>query len=212
MLRLADELFFIGIDDRTGSRRLSPRVFGLGLAAGLLGELLLDHKLDLSGGNVQPSPGKTPPSDGLAHTTWEQIVAEPRTHPIPTWLAGLSRHAEQQVADRLHRSGHVDIQQVRRWGLGRPTNLYPPTDINTAYWPTARLATHLGSRRQLTWQDAALVGMVAATGLDGYVLYAAEPEAREYMRHILDHLFPHLAELVAQLRIAVGEAVMAGRT
>lgn len=207
--RLGDEFFLIALDDRTGRTRLSTKVFGLGLAGALLGELVLDGRITVSADQVQVID-RRPPMDALAHTVLDHLMAEPGSHSIRTWLVFLARSAPDQVAERLWRAGHIRRERSRR--VWRTETIYPPTDVNTAYAPTARLANNLGHGRQLTWPEAAVAGLVVATGLEGHVLYTSDPAARDYLRHIVSHLTPDLHELTWHLHAAVGDAVLTGRT
>jgi UPF0755 protein len=45
---LADQFYLIAHEDRTGRSRLHPRATGIGLAASLLGELVLDNRLRIN--------------------------------------------------------------------------------------------------------------------------------------------------------------------
>lgn len=206
---LADEYFFIALDDRTGRPRLSPKVLALGVAGALLGELILEDRITVEGDRLRVR-NQRPPADALTHTILDHLVAETTEHPVRMWLVFLARRSTEQVADRLWRAGHIRREQSRR--LWRSEVIYPPTDVNTAYWPTARLANNLGSGRQMTWPDAALCGLAVATGLDDHLLYTSDPTARDYLKHIVAHLTPSLHVLVWHLHAAVGDAVLTGRT
>ena len=137
---LADEFFFLALDDRTGRPRLSPKVLGLGMAGALLGELLLEDRITIEGDRLRVLSLR-PPADALTHTTLDRLVAETTPHPVRTWLVFLARTAVEQVAERLWRGGHIQREQTRR--LWRTETIYPPTDVNIAYMPTARLANTL---------------------------------------------------------------------
>jgi hypothetical protein len=208
---LADEFFFIALDDRTGRPRLSLKVLGLGLAGALLAELILEDRITVVGNRLRVLNSR-PPADALTHTILDHVVAETEDHPVRTWLVFLARRSTEQVADRLWRAGHIRRGQSRRVWRSRPEVIYPPTDVNTAYWPTARLANKLGRGEQMTWPEATLCGLAVATGLDGHLLYTSDPGARDYLRHIIEHLTPSLHALVWHLHAAVGDAVLTGRT
>ena len=67
---LADQFFLIAHEDRTGKSRLHPRATGLGLAAALLGELVMQGRIRAVEGElfvVNPEP----PGDALAHEPGE---------------------------------------------------------------------------------------------------------------------------------------------
>lgn len=209
---LADEYFFVALDDRTGRPRLSPKVFALGVAGALLGELALEERVGVDGDhNLRvPRRRQAPPADALAHQTLDHLMAEPNILPVRTWLGFLAQRATDQVAERLWRAGYIRCEQVRR--LFRTETIYPPVDINTAYGPTAMLSNDLRTGRPMTWQQAALAGLVVATGLESHILYTADADARAYLKHILGQLFPTLHALVVHLQAAVGDAVLTGRT
>lgn len=206
---LADDLFLIALDDRTGRFRLPPRTLGLGLAAALLGELMLAGRITIVD-SVLRVVDRQPPGDALAHTTLDHLVGERDQHPVRVWLQFLSAHACEDVADRLWRAGVVRRQQTRRrW---HRETIYPPVDANVAHGPTARMVAVLDRRQPATWDDAALTGLVYATGLHTHVLWTAGPEARETLRHLVEQLTPALYELTWYLHAAVGDAVLTGRT
>lgn len=206
---LADEFFLIALDDRTGRPRLSSKVFGLGLAGALLGELILDRRITVEEGQVLVVDHR-PPADALAHTVLDQILSEVSPYGVRSWLVFLARNATERVADRLSRAGHIRREQSRR--MFRRETVYPPTDMNAAHLPLARLATSLRNGRQVSWTDAVLLGLVMATGLDDLLLFADDDAAREYLTHLVEHLTPPLYVLVWHLHAAVGDAVLTGRT
>jgi hypothetical protein len=213
VLALADQFFFIALDDRTGRPHLSAKVLGLGLAGALLGELILEERITVEadeGGRVRVL-SRLPPADPLAASVLRHLVMEVEDHPVRDWLMFLARDSAEQVAERLRRAGHI-AQAPRRLWRRAASGIYPPTDSNYAYGPTARLATRLDRAEPVSWQEAVLCGLVIATGLDGYLLYAAGPDARRYLRHIVEHLTPSLHALVWHLHAAVGDAVLTGRT
>ncbi|HEY8471106.1 MAG TPA: GPP34 family phosphoprotein [Natronosporangium sp.] len=207
-VRLADMFFFVALDDRSGRLRLPPKVAGLGLAGGLLGELILDERITVAGDRVRVV-SRLPLSDQLATTVLLQLTKEITDHPVRNWLAFFARRSTEEVAGRLRAAGHIE-ERRSRWRSKTP--VYPPTDPNFAFAPTARLATKLRAGEPMTWVDAALCGLVAATGLDQHVLANSGAEARDYLRHILEHLTPALHALVWHLHAAVGDAVLTFRT
>lgn len=206
---VASDYFFLALDDRTGRSRLSPKVFGLGLAGALLAELVLAERITIEGDRLRVV-NRQPPADGLSHTILDHLLAESAAHPVRSWLVFLAQRSTEQVADRLWRAGHIRIETTRR--LLNKETIYPPTDVNTAYWPTARLSNALGRGGQITWPDRALCGLAVATGLRSQLIYTGGTPAREYLDHIVAHLTPSLYALVWHLDAAVGDAVLTGRT
>src|SRR3954471_23372371 len=99
---LADQFFLIAHEDRTGRSRLHPRATGLGLAAALLGELMLEHRLRIFDGDLYIE-NQQPPRDSLSHDILELLVAQPQHRDVRTWLAFLSQDAAVKVGERMTR-------------------------------------------------------------------------------------------------------------
>jgi hypothetical protein len=209
VLLVANDFFRLAHHDVTGRARLHHRATGLGLAAGLLAELMFGQHLTAQEG-VLHLRDQSPPADAAAHTVLDQIVAQSRHRELRTWLDYLSHDANELVARRLWRAGHVRPTETRRL-LGRPTVTYVPTDINTAAWPWARLSLALHRHAPLHPPDAFLVGVATATGLDTTLLDAAPSATRTYARHVAGSLHPALRDLLVHTQAAVGDAVLAYR-
>lgn len=210
-LLLADELFCVAHDDRTGRSRLRPRVLALGLAAGLLGELVLYRRVDVLDSGVLRVVSREAPPDALAHATLEQLLAQPQHRQVRTWLAFLAESAVDSVAHRLVLAGVWARVEHRR--LGRTRIAHLPVDPNVAAWRAIRLGRLLASREPITVPDAVLAGLVAITGLTEIVLW--QPEYREPgMARITAevHRLPWpLHHLLAFTEAAAGDAVLAPR-
>src|SRR5207247_5419662 len=86
---LADDLFFVMHDDRTGRPRLHPRAVGLGLAGALLGELMLFARLSIQDGMLTVVDDR-PPRDAVILTLLDQVLAERQPDGVRTWLAFFS--------------------------------------------------------------------------------------------------------------------------
>ena len=205
---LADDLFFVMHDDRTGKPRLHPRAIGLGLAAGLLGELMLFARLTIRDG-VLTVVDDRPPRDAVIHALLDHVIDEPRPHGLRTWLAFFSQGAGEQVAKRLERAGYVTRVEPR-WPR-RSGVRWVPTDMSTAAWPAARLRHRLHREEPLATPDVVLAGLVDATGLSPQVLWGVNARTLGFRDHLVSLLPAHLRELVAETRAAVGNAVLTHR-
>ena len=89
---VADEFYFVSHDEANGKPLLHIRIAGLGLAAALLGELILDGHINVSEGNlavVNPRP----PEDALEHIVLDQLLSEPQHREVGIWLAFLGKTA-----------------------------------------------------------------------------------------------------------------------
>lgn len=204
---LADELFCIAHDDRTGRARLTPRVLGLGLAAGLLSELVLFGRLDIGDRGVRVLSGG-PPADALAHSMLELLVAQPQHRDVRTWLAFLAETAVDSVANRMMLTGVWRREEHRR--LGRTRVSYLPVDASVVAWRAVRLTRLLGSPVGLVEPDAILAGLVSAVGLTEVVLWHPDDRERGKQRIAaeVNRLWRPLYRLLAFTEAAVGDAVL----
>lgn len=208
---LADELFCIAHDDRTGRSRLHSRVLGLGLAAGLLGELVLCDRVEIADGGGIRVVNRAPPADVLAHATLSQLLAQSQHRDLRTWLAFLAETAVESVAGRLVLAGVWQREERRR--LGRTRVWHVPTDANVVAWRGMRLARLLTSTDVIDTPDAVLAGLVAVTGLVEVVLWQSEGRESGLARITAEvgRLSWSLYHLIAFTQAAVGDAVLAPR-
>lgn len=202
---LADEFFLIAHNDSRGRARLNPVATGLGLASGLLGELVITGHLTVASGLIDVADDR-PPADALSHTVLDQILNEPQHQAVRTWLSFLAQSATESVGERLARAGAVRRQETRR--LLRSAVVYVPVDINAAAWPSTRLRALLDEPEPPTVPDALLFGLITATGLTREVLWSAGPRAHHRLSVLIAALPPPLKELVMHTEAAVGAAVL----
>jgi hypothetical protein len=208
---LADELFCIAHDDRTGRARLHPRVLGLGLGAGLLGELLLFDRITIYDGGVFVLR-RDPPPDAVAHATLEHLVAQPQHRDVRTWLAFLAETAVESVAHRLVLAGVWRREEHRRL-VGRARYSHMPVDPNAVVWRSVRLARLLASEDFIGLSDVLLAGLVSATGLVDTVLWQPESHTAGLVRLNVEvgRLDWPLYHLLAFTNAAAGDAVLTPR-
>lgn len=210
---LADQFFLISHEDRTGRSRLHPRATGLGLAAALVGELILSGRVRAFDGELYVV-SREPPRDSLAHNVLDLLVAQPQHREIRTWLAFLAQDAEDRVGERLLRAGVVE-PVVRRKLTGTRTHYMPVNSDqrNVVAWAAVRLADLLVHRREMNLTDQALAGLVMATGLTRYVLWdlTSQRSGLEQLSMVVSFLPDDLRELVEYTEAAVGSVLAAGR-
>jgi len=203
---VADDLFLMAHDDGTGRPFLQPRAVGLGLAGGLLAELLLPGKLRLRNGLVVAGdPG--PPTDQLADRVLGLVAGEREVHPVGDWLAFLARTAVDDVAVRLAGAGYLHQASTRRPQRGRQ---WVPTDPDCAFAPLGRARPALESAATPAY-GIVLAGLAVACGLGSRLLPYGPPDARHRLDQAVARLGPGLAELIAQTQAAVDKAVLAHR-
>ncbi|WP_328348604.1 GOLPH3/VPS74 family protein [Micromonospora sp. NBC_00421] len=206
-LLVADEFFLIAHNDNRGKAKLHPSATGLGLAAGLLAELILFGQITVSGGMVAVID-RRPPADALAHTVLDQLIGESQHQAVRTWLSFLSQSSTTSVGERLARAGVLRRQENRR--LLRTTVSYLPIDLNAAAWPATRLRALVERPEQPLVSDTTLLGLVAAAGLTREVLWSAGPRAHHRLATLVQSLPAPLKELVVHTEAAVGAAVLRG--
>jgi hypothetical protein len=207
----ADDFFRLAHDDTTGRPRVNVHALGLGLAAGLLGELLYASRIGVHDGQVYVAH-YAPPSDVVGHALLDQIAGEPHRHTIRTWLSFLAEEAFDQVAGRLLRAGHVRAETSGF--LWARTVTYVPADMKTAAWPTVRLAMALRRQAPMDEGDLFLAGLAVAAGLDEYLIRDADHQgdARRYLHRLLGTVWPPARELLSHTHAVVGNALVSHRT
>ncbi|GIJ40136.1 GOLPH3/VPS74 family protein [Micromonospora andamanensis] len=203
----ADEFFLIAHNDTRGKAKLHPAATSLGLAGGLLGELILYGHITVTAGQVSVID-RRPPADALAHTVLDQLVGEAQHQSVRTWLSFLAQTSVTSVGERLSRAGVLRRQESRR--LLRTSVTYQPIDLNVVAWPATRLRALLERAEPPSVPDGTLLGLVAAAGLTREVLWSAGPRAHHRLNLIIPALPAPLKELVAHTEAAVGAAVLRG--
>ncbi|MEJ3743083.1 GPP34 family phosphoprotein [Actinomycetes bacterium KLBMP 9797] len=161
-LLLADELFLMLHDQSSGRPRTHPRVAGLGLAAGLLGELMLDGSVTVASGLLVVVDGRPSP-DALAHDVLGQLVGAPRQRTVRIWLDLLAQDALHEVGQRMVRTGRATRTENRR--LWRTFPEYRSVDPEAPRLCESRLRELLDGHAARTVSDATLLSLVAAVGL-----------------------------------------------
>jgi hypothetical protein len=210
---LADQFFLIAHEDRTGRSRLHPRAVGLGLAAALLGELMVGERITAFEGDVYVV-SRNPPGDPLTHDLLDLLIAQPQHRELRTWLAFLAQDAAIKVGERLIRAGV--LEPVTRRKLRGSETLYLPMSSdqrNFAAWAPVRLADILVHRRAMNMSDRVLAGLVVATGLTRQVLWDVDAH-REGLNHlptVIGSLPDGLRQLVEHTEAMVGSVLAAGR-
>ncbi|MDQ1289360.1 MAG: hypothetical protein QG622_2926 [Actinomycetota bacterium] len=216
MSTIGDDLYLVTHDDRTGNPRVPGSRVRLGLAAGLIAELLVSGHLTIRHERLYLVPGRaghgTPPSGPLSRTVLATVASQP-PQGVGAWTRFLAQDAVEDIRDRLLRTGVLTT--VRRPSLLTGWRVrYPPADGNVAAWPGIRLARTLSRSGELTVEDAVLTGLVAAMDLLHHVL-RDEVDAelgRSRARAVRDGLPPVLAALLAHTESALADGVLTYRS
>jgi hypothetical protein len=209
-LPLADDLYLAAHDGARGRRLLTPTTLGLGLAAGLLAELVLWGRLEVRDARLA-IVDERPTAEPATAAVLEQLLREGRHRLVRDWLAFLATGiAAELVERRLARAGLVRRQE-RRGLLGVKVR-FVPTDLSVAGWPGTRIRIAATRGELLAVPDLVLTGLVLATGLDQHVLVTLESHERDNLFDQLRRRLPvMLRHLVGHAEAAVGDAVMARR-
>jgi hypothetical protein len=185
----------------------------LGLAAGLIGELLMQGRVRAVDGEIHVV-NPEPPRDGLSHGVLDLLIAQPQHRELRTWLSFLAQDAAVRVGERLIRAGVLESVTRRRL-LGTQTFYLPMSSDqrNAAAWVPVRLANILVQGRVVDIEDRALAGLVVATGLTRHVLwdFAVHRPGITHLHTVVESLPSDLRELVDHTEAAVGSVLAAGR-
>jgi hypothetical protein len=203
---VADDLYLLSHDDRSGRPLLQPRALGIGLAGGLLAELMLAGLVGLRPDGAVVINPDAPRELAARHLVLRQVAAEPWPEPVWSWLRFLARGAARDVAGRLAAAGY--LQQVRgRRGQG----LWVPVNPDWAFAALLRVRTALDPAQPLTAEAAVLAGLAVACGL-GFRLETYQNQGSWPVQDAVARLSPGLRELIAQTQTAVDSAVLSHRT
>jgi hypothetical protein len=204
---VADDLYLLAHHDVTGRPLLQPRPLSIGLAGGLLAELMLGGSISVRHDGAVTAH-RTWPADNLAHHVRDQIAVESEPHPVEEWLLFLARTTAGDVARRLERAGYLR-HAVSRVPF-RPGR-WVPVDPDCAFTPVVRVRAALNAARPLVSQETALAGLSVACGL-GFRLDQYQIPAGREISDAVGRLGPGLCGLIAQTQAAVDSALLSHRT
>jgi hypothetical protein len=205
--RVADDLYLLGHDDRTGRPLLGPRPLGIGLAGALLAELMLGDSISLQRDGVIAAHRRWP-ADDLGRRARDLVAAERQPHPVRDWLLFLARTASGDVARRLEQAGY--LRHARGRFPGRPGR-WVPVDASWAYAPVIRVRAALDPSRPADPRQVVLAGLAGACGL-GFRIAQSQAPANHSAEEAAGYLIPELRYLIAQTQAAVDSAVLSHRT
>ena len=109
---VADDLYLIAHDDRTGKPQLQPRALGIGLAGALLAELMLADCIGLRRDSAVVIGTDVPRETVMRHALLKQVADEPGPQPVQAWLRFLARTAARDVALRLEQAGYLAARRA----------------------------------------------------------------------------------------------------
>jgi hypothetical protein len=206
MVVLASEVWWASHRDGSGRPRLAAPALRLGLAAGLILELLAAGRIVVDSDRVVVW-SSVPPSDPVSHEVLADLVDEAQVRTVGVWLDVLAASSVERVSRRLLRSGLVRAQRRALWG----SRLVPTSPVRAGSG-TAVLGYLLreGVSRGERLDDAqsALLGVMWATGLDRIVWAGAGSDTWARVDAVVRALPPGVGMVVAQTRAAVESSVL----
>jgi hypothetical protein len=206
--RVADDLYLLAHHESSGKPHIAPRAVGLGLAGGLLAELMLDGHADLWHGGAVVADSRAQPRDTLARQVHGLVASEREQRPVRDWLAYLSRTAARDVARRLEHSGY--LRPAGGWSPGR-AGRWVPVNGDWAFAPLLRVRSALDATRPVSAPEVVLAGLADACGLGFRLTEYTPPRASRSVAEATGLLHPSLRVLITHTEAAVGSAVLAHR-
>lgn len=164
---LADELFLIGHDPRSGKPLAPDRALGAALAGAVLIELVQAGRIKVDEHGVVTVEDQRPHGERVTDAALAEILKPHWTRPVRSWIQHLRRHSRIMVASRLVRAGLIQRVPTRSL-LGR-TIRYPATGHPDAYAPLARLRQGLEHPDAADAGTAVLAAFALGIGLDEVV-------------------------------------------
>jgi Golgi phosphoprotein 3 GPP34 len=224
-VRVADQLYWLAhTDDQRG--RLRPRVLGLVLATGLLGEMLIDDRVGLWNGDLlavvadrEPvghavQNGRTQVQDAaqVAAFIYEQVSQDPHQR-LATWIDALALRAPELVVGRLQVDGL--LVSASGFRLARRGKRFGPActarGANVATLPWALLSTRLSRGEWMNVADSFVVAVAMVAGLRGHLLAGTTATAERHAGVLTEGLPADLRQVVAEVEAAVAKEVLVQR-
>jgi hypothetical protein len=204
---VADDLYLLGHDDRTGKPLLQPRALGTGLAGALLAELMLTGRIGLLPDSAVVIASDVSDEVVSQYPLLGQIASEPGPQPAQSWLRFVARSAARDVAVRLEAAGYLEHLPGRGpWRQGQ----WIPVNQDWAFGPIVRVRATLDLARPVTTYGGTLTGLAIACGL-GFRLVQHLTQVRRPPVDAIKVLDPGLQDLIAQTQTAVDSAVLSHR-
>jgi Golgi phosphoprotein 3 GPP34 len=195
---VADDLYLLAHHEVTGNPLLQPGPLSIGLAGGLLAELMVGGSISLRHDGATVAR-RSWPADDLARHVRDQIAAEREPRLVREWLLLLARNAREDVAGRLGRSGYTTrVGRRIPWRSRR----WVPVDAGWAVAAVLRVRTVMDPTRPPASYEAALAGLALACGL-GFRLDQYQTAADRSVEEAVGQLRPDLRELIAETRAAI---------
>ncbi|BBH67727.1 hypothetical protein ACTI_44120 [Actinoplanes sp. OR16] len=200
--------FYLAAHDGIGGRALlSERVLGVGLGAGLLGELMFWRRIQLISDTTFQVVDPQPTGDQAASAVLRRLAETPGPHDLRQWIPYLAGFATGLVEHRLLFAGVLRRETKRRL-LSTNTSLVFD-DPRSPGQPAIRIRTQLSYNQPLDIADLMLAGLFLATGLDALVFDTLNPRDRARLSDQFRRTLPQpLRHLVTWTEAAVGSSAV----
>lgn len=141
MGRSSDDLYLICFTEQTGRAVGTDAVAGLGLAGGLLTELVLGAHLIVHDGLAYPAPGVGAPADVTLWEVLHAVAGQRQPRDVGTWLRFLADEAVTDVRNRMCAAGLLaPVRGPPPRGVGERGTCPPtptPRSGRRSAWPTS---------------------------------------------------------------------------
>jgi hypothetical protein len=215
--RVADDLYLIAHHESSGRPYLSSRSAGIGLAGGLLGELMAapTPAITLDRGYLIPRYRKNGapvaryarPDDLVSGQVLDLIGAESVSRPVRDWLLFLGKTAAADVGSRLEHAGYLIHPASRIPWRASPL---VPAEGDWSQCALLRAQAALDGARTLTLYSALLTGLTVACGL-GFRFAGLSKAPARGTEEAVGVLPRPLKELIAHVQAAADATVLAAR-
>ena len=213
-LTLTEEFFLLSHDDYTGKPCLNREVLGLGLAGGLLAQLLVARRITVTGDGIglrDPRPYRQPAPDFVV----QEIYWQANQHAVYSaveWVKYLRDKTYPLVAQELVRRRVV--RQENGGLLGR-SKRYVAVDAVHASRPRVRLVYFCQRLEllatELDEQTAGLAGLAIATRLESVIATTAGIDPGQGLRAMMARLPGDTRTVLAGVDAAVTADALAVR-
>ena len=205
-LALADELFHMAHDEYSGKVRISGDMLGCGLAAAVLGELLLAGTLTVTDGKLAGwTAGQT--GDPVNDQVVVQLQRVGAGHALHHWIAHLRADIVELVAYRMTSRGLIRRETSRTF-TGRTQTRYPAADAMAATRPAVRLGFLLGRPTDFDPHSTLLAALATGVGLDIVAPSLSAAQVRDRLTQLQRALPPGHRDLAKSLDTAVAAVAL----
>lgn len=182
VVTLAEDLYLLACDDKTGRPRVERAHLDLGLGGALLLDLATRHRAALSDGRVITTAGST--GEPLLDDVVAELARAGSGHGADFWVRHLSRGAHRAVRDRL-----IDVGVLRgddhRFLRVIPLRRTRETDGRLHHELVGHLREAVELGHSASPETSALALLALAIGLDPHLFPRSDPQAvRGRMREL----------------------------